>query len=299
MKRQSLNGLCYVRPPPRFSGRLRFQKVIKEELGDVRLTDIERDHVLRLVYNPEFAVEGMVTVGGLPPTSPDENWFMFLAGVKYRVTNYIRSIKTGGKKVKEREQEQLTHASQNAQNVFEALRYGEIQSINQYTEPEIDVPLDSHAKIMQAILKNPHKQELFMIWVEAERRANEDNQNDTDRLNMNRLYSMLTPIFTDPDFEVSEEKFGEYMAEAAGLGLFNTAVEASTKDTHYSSNAAKAVEAFHQFAKNHQPDCEWYEHFMHHIDEKTGDEFLCDHIMPCKCKLLLMQKTQQAEDDKV
>jgi hypothetical protein len=262
-----------------------FQNVIKEELGEVRLTDMERDDILRLVYNPP-------DIGGLK-FDPDTNWFGFLHMVKGQVPQYVRNIKAGGKKVKEREREQLARATEKAQQVFAGLANGDIQPINQYTEPEIDVPMDSHAQIMQAILKNPHKQELFMIWVEAERRANEDNQDDTDRLNMNRLYSILTPIFTDPDFEVDEAKFAEYMTEAETLGLFNTAVESSTTDTHYSTNVSKAVEAFHQFSKNHQPDCEWYEHFMHHIDEKTGEEFDCDHVMPCKCKLALMEKQQK------
>jgi len=38
-----------------------------------------------------------------------------------------------------------------------------------------------------------------------------------------------------------------------------------------------------------------YEHFMHHIDEKTGDEYDCLHEMPCKCKLALMEKQKVAQ----
>jgi hypothetical protein len=59
-----------------------------------------------------------------------------------------------------------------------------------------------------------------MWWAEAERRSNDDNKDNTDRLNMHRLYSILTPVFTDPDFAINEYKYAEYAAEAENLGLF-------------------------------------------------------------------------------
>ncbi len=47
---------------------------------------------------------------------------------------------------------------------------------------------------------------------------------------------------------------------------------------------AAKVAAFHDLAKNHDPSCAMYDHFMSHIDETTGMEFDCWHICNCKGK---------------
>lgn len=206
-----------------------YQKVIKEELGgDIRLTDIERDELLRLVYEPK-------EIAGIK-YDPGTNWFGFLHIVRDQVTEFLKGIKNSGLSFEEREKTQLATASQKAHDTFAKLATGEAKVINQFTEPEVDVQLDPHAEIMQAILKNPLKQELFMMWVEAEKRSNvgvvEEHELgstewlvaphiETDRLNMRKLHSILTPIFTDPDFVVDEAAYGEYMAQADNLGLFS------------------------------------------------------------------------------
>jgi hypothetical protein len=205
--------------------QLGFSKILRDMFNDdVRLTDIERDELLRMVYSPKKVGDVVF--------DPGTSWFGYLNFVRDEVTAYLLKIKEAGVPVEEREREQLNHAAQNAQSVFEGLKDGAIQPINQYTEPEVDVQLDPHAEIMQAILKNPLKQELFMLWVEAEKRATLGNHlegfsneegltsNDIDRLNMHKLYSMLTPIFTDPAFVVDEAKYAEYMDEAENLGAF-------------------------------------------------------------------------------
>ena len=190
-----------------------FQTVIKETLGgDIRLTDIERDMLLRLIYEPK-------EVAGIT-YDPGTSWFGFLKVVKEQVTAFLKDIKNEGRTFEERQQEQLSRASSAAHVTFAKLETGEQPIINQFTEPEVDVPLDQHAQIMQEILKNPLKQELFMMWVEAEKRSGDDNPDYTDRLNMRKMHSILTPVFTDPDFVVDEAAYGEYMAQADNLGLF-------------------------------------------------------------------------------
>lgn len=42
------------------------------------------------------------------------------------------------------------------------------------------------------------------------------------------------------------------------------------------------IEAFHTNAKDHDPSCELYEHYLEHID-KMGNVYDCLHA-PCKCK---------------
>jgi hypothetical protein len=37
---------------------------------------------------------------------------------------------------------------------------------------------------------------------------------------MSRLYSILTPVFTDPDFAIDEGRFGEYIEQAGKLGFY-------------------------------------------------------------------------------
>lgn len=209
-----------------------FQNVIKNELGEgVTLTDAERDHILRLVYNPAVHSSG-VSVSTVS-VDPGNNWYLFLSVISKNLLEYLQTIKASGRTVEERQREQLSLASAKAHSTFDKLVSGELQSINQYTEPEVDVPLDPHAIVMQSILKNPLKVELFMLWAEAERMSGNDIEDNDLRMRMSKLYSILTPIFTDPDFVVDEESYATYMQEADKLGYFGyatTTVEAQLGD---------------------------------------------------------------------
>ena len=69
--------------------------------------------------------------------------------------------------------------------------------------------------MMQTILKNPLKQELFMMWVEAERLGTVGGDPA-----MSKLYSILTPVFTSPEYVVTEEDYNQYITTAAELGFF-------------------------------------------------------------------------------
>ena len=193
--------------------QLGFQTILRDMFNnEIKLTDIERDELLRVVYSPKRIGDVVY--------DPGTSWYGYLNIVKGEIIEFLLNIKESGKPVEVREREQLSRASEVAHEKFLRLEAGEDQIINQFTEPEVDVQMDSHAEMMQTILKNPLKQELFMWWAEAERRSNDDNKDNTDRLNMHRLYSILTPVFTDPDFAINEYTYADYAAEAENLGLF-------------------------------------------------------------------------------
>jgi hypothetical protein len=202
--------------------KIGFTEILEAEFGeDFELTEYERDHVLRLVYNPMMNTGGLSVVSTLQ-VDPSANWFIYLRHIKDSLLSYLRGIKATGWTVSERQHNQLALASSKAHDTFDRLIHGELKPINQYTEPEVDINLDAHAEIMQSLLKNPLKQELFLMYVEAERRTGDDNEDNTDRLNMRKLFSILTPLFTDADYPVGEDEYANYAAQAEELGLFNT-----------------------------------------------------------------------------
>ena len=175
-----------------------FQSNLKKLAGgDPRLTDFERDTLLRMVYQSDWPEDKPALVA--------------------RLIGYLSSVTK--EPYEERLEEQLGDASFDALDRCKMLRHGEIQPINSYTEPRVDVQLDQHAAVMEAILRNPLKQELFVLWVDAER-LGEEGKTDIQRLGMRKLYSVLTPVFTDPVFEVDDEKFWGYMQAAKELGYY-------------------------------------------------------------------------------
>ena len=206
-----------------------FHKTIKEELGgDVRLTDIERDQLLRLIYTPK-------PIAGIT-FDPGSNWFGYLQAVRTEVTQFVKDIRAQGKSFEQREDEQLDIASLKAGRTFAALETGKLKPINQYTEPEVDVPLDQHAQILEKILKDPIRQELFLMWVDAERRGNDDNPSEWDRLNMRKLHSILTPIFTDADFPLDEDRCSEYQQQAEDLGFYIPALVQQVEEEYHADS---------------------------------------------------------------
>jgi hypothetical protein len=61
-----------------------------------------------------------------------------------------------------------------------------------------------------------------------------------------------------------------------------TAEEKAEKQSKEKAIAA-TVARFHAKASDHKPECELYDHFMHHIEEKTGEHYDCIHEWPCGC----------------
>ena len=175
-----------------------FQSNLKKlSRGDPRLTDYERDTLLRMVYQSDW---------------PEDKTRLVT-----KLLSYISSVTMHP--FEKRQKAQLALDSTIALDNCRKLREGEVQPINQYTEPKVDVQLDQHAAVMEAILRNPLKQELFILWVDAER-LGDKGETDRVKLGMRKLHSMLTPIFTDPEFEVDDEKFWGYMQTAKELGYY-------------------------------------------------------------------------------
>jgi hypothetical protein len=177
---------------------LDFHRVLKSYGGEkFKLTDMERDQLLRLVYESDY---------------PDDK-----AGL---VSNLTMFIFTAAKRpYEERLKEQLSGARQRSDETVRGLLSGSIQPINQFTEPTVEVEQDEFAQIMESILHNPLKQQLFLIYVEAERRG-ESGKTDDDKLKMRKLASMLSPVFSSADYELTEEAFSQLIEAAKELNYY-------------------------------------------------------------------------------
>ena len=143
--------------------------------GDPRLTDEERDHLLRMVYQSKW---------------PDDKPELMASLISY--ISYVTR-----EPYEERLKNQLTMASLWALEDCKDIQAGKLEPINVYTEPRVEVELDQHAAVMEAILRNPLKQELFVIWVDSEERG-ENGKTEEDRLGMRKLNSILTPHIHQP-----------------------------------------------------------------------------------------------------
>lgn len=129
---------------------LHFDKILKNMAGgDPRLTDMERDALLRMVYQSEWPE-------GRPKLMTD-------------LMSYVAYVTK--RPYEERLEEQLEEASEDALDACRALQEGTLKPINSYTEPTVEAHLDPHAAVMVAILRSPLKQELFLVWAGAEKRG--------------------------------------------------------------------------------------------------------------------------------
>ncbi len=264
--------------------------------GDTRMTDFERDTLLRMVYEPTVLAAG----------DEDEEfevleWPENKAAMVVKLLSYISGVTR--KPYEERLKAQLAVSSQNALEDCHDLQTGKLEPINSYTEPKVEVKLDPHAAVMEAILRNPLKQELFIIWADAEERSN-ISTDEEDKLSMSKLYSILTPVFTNPELHVGDEEFAEYMHQASELGYFPETIAPSPvkgslvpdEDAFLRNRAQREkqgcvrqplkaepldkLEDFHALADKHEATCPLHEHYKEHIT-RDGYEFDCDHTCTC------------------
>lgn len=265
--------------------------------GDTRLTDFERDTLLRMVYEPTILATGEEDGDFETVEWPDNK-----AGMMAKILSYISGVTM--KPYEERLKAQLSTASENALEDCHDLLTGKLEPVNSYTEPEVEVKLDPHAAVMESILRNPLKQELFIIWAEAEERSAKGTD-ETDKLNMSKLYSILTPVFTNPELHVGDEEFNAYLHQAAELGFFPKALATTpvkgelvpseedfarnrklrenrgeTRQPLRKAEPLVDVGAFHRQALAHVKSCPFYEHYLEHIT-KEGDEYDCLHTCTC------------------
>ena len=218
-----------------------------------------------------------------------------------KLLSYISGVTR--KPYEERLKAQLAVSSQNALEDCHDLQTGKLEPINSYTEPKVEVKLDPHAAVMEAILRNPLKQELFIIWADAEERSN-ISTDEEDKLSMSKLYSILTPVFTNPELHVGDEEFAEYMRQASELGYFPEGARPVSGEGRVRAGrgslrpqpkaqgeawgdapalaeggASGGPGGFPSPSARPCKSCPFYEHYLEHIT-KEGDEYDCLQPVP-------------------
>jgi hypothetical protein len=116
----------------------------------VDLTDAERDHLLKLVYESKWPIEKTEMI--------------------MKVLGYMNQIRFSGLGLDERRFKQLTDASISAQKYVAGLREGDILPINRETDGVAETSVDPGEKIMEKILGNPLFAHLFMRYTNLEER---------------------------------------------------------------------------------------------------------------------------------
>jgi hypothetical protein len=101
-----------------------------------------------------------------------------------------------------RESAQLAIEQQEAQKTVAGLLDGTVQPINSYTEPTAEIPADQsetevmrYAAMMEAIMANEFKQELYLLLVEAEKAGE------------TAIIDILFPVFLTPEYPLGEREF--------------------------------------------------------------------------------------------
>jgi len=166
---------------------------IAEELKTADLTDTERDELLRIIYMSDY-----------PEQQPEMTFRARLDAwekeIKQEVLGYVAKCAEHG--IEQRETDQLLSLSANSCATITGLTNGTIQPINAYTEPTAEIPEDhneaevmKYASMMEAIMSNEFKQELYLVMVEAEK------QHDT------AVMDLLAPVFLTPDYPLDEKTF--------------------------------------------------------------------------------------------
>jgi hypothetical protein len=158
------------------------------------LTDVERDHLLQIIYESEYPE------GDTRDTFFRMNVNNWEQDIKKEVLAYINSCLETDDQV--RQEFQLSLEKSTAQEVVYGLKHGTIQPINHYTEPTAEIPQDKsetevmkYAAMMEAILSNEFKQELYLLMVQAEQAQ------DT------AIVDILSPVFLTPEYPLDEQGF--------------------------------------------------------------------------------------------
>jgi hypothetical protein len=151
-----------------------------------KLTDREKDELLRIVYTSEW---------------PDNKPLLVT-----RLLGYTSSLAVTP--YEERLKAQLARASEESLAMAKGLQDGSVTPINRYTEPALDTVEDEQSRIIKSLQTNPLKYELFLIYVKAE----------MDKLQ--NVVDLLAPIFASADFVLDEERYAEFVAELIKLGYY-------------------------------------------------------------------------------
>ena len=171
------------------------------------LTDMERDELLRLVYESDYPEPDPNFVSG-ETVKISPNWRPFNVRLKEweealeaKLLNYVRE-NCMHLNYELREVSQLALEQKAAQETVAGLLNGSIQPINEYTEPVAEIPADhsetevmKYAQMMEAIMSNEFKQELYLLLVDAEKAGE------------TAILDILAPVFMTPDYPLDEQGF--------------------------------------------------------------------------------------------
>jgi hypothetical protein len=191
------------------------------------LTDGEMDTLLRMIYQSNWPSDKPLLVANL--------------------SNYVAQVLRDPYNV--RLADQVSRASEQSKQVIADLKVGKAECINRYTDPGVEVPQDEHANLVEAIIKNPLKQGLFLIYAEAEKRTMHNEGHVTGILAASSLAAegldnvgddglckdsncaacvipkkvidILAPIFSAPDFPLTEEGYTKFMQDVQETGFFD------------------------------------------------------------------------------
>jgi hypothetical protein len=188
--------------------RIGFEQKLAQIAGpNFELTDMERDELLRMVYesnypepDPNFAGEAVVSIS-LEWRPFNERLHEWEQALEQRLLNYVRE-NCLGLDYPLRESAQLVIEQQEAQLIVGGLLNGSVQPINEYSEPTAEIPSDQsetevmkYAAMMEAIMSNEFKQELYLLFVEAEKAGE------------TAIMDVLTPVFLTPEYPLGEQEF--------------------------------------------------------------------------------------------
>src|SRR5271170_6070966 len=189
--------------------KIGFENKLRQLTGTdlFELTDVERDELLRITYEsdypePDFELKKgeaiQIPAGWRPFTVRLKEWEQAL---EQKLLAYVRE-NCMGLDYSLREASQLVLEQDEAQKTISGLFNGTVEPINHYTEPTAEIPADQketevmkYAAMMEAIMSNEFKQELYLLLVDAERVG------DTG------IIDILTPVFHTPEYSLDEQGF--------------------------------------------------------------------------------------------
>lgn len=210
------------------------------------LTDAETDTLLRTIYQSDW-----------PSDKP-----LLITKLTGIVTAALRTP------YGERLEAELARASQESKKLVQGLKNGEIECINQYTEPASDVEQDAHAELVEEIIKNPLKQGLFLIYAEAEKQTMHKGVSSGGLLAASSLATegvggeeaictdpactecdvakkvvdILAPVFSAVEFPLSEEGYQKFMQDVKATGFFDKKKKAFEGEFHSAESPERGWE---------------------------------------------------------
>jgi hypothetical protein len=148
-----------------------------------RLTDVERDELLRIIYQ--------------------SNW---PEGKTQLMVNLLTYIATATKRpYEEREREQLARASEMSREVIAKIQSGELKQINRVTDPGEDWEKEDSTRMLDEIMGDPLKRHLFPIYTQAEKTGNKP------------MVELLAPVFATPGFVLDDSNYWDIIKKVEEL----------------------------------------------------------------------------------